>query len=88
MSEEYAQLLHRGSGSVLIAARDGENAGAQDVGQQMDDPVRITLVRDYASESIGDAQTALCLCEQHHSAVRGDPSAIEGGADLLASDCW
>ena len=25
---------------------------------------------------------------RHHPAVGGDPTAIEGGADLLASDCW
>jgi hypothetical protein len=28
------------------------------------------------------------LSEQHHAAVKDDPSAIEGGADLLAGRSW
>jgi hypothetical protein len=58
-------------------------AGAQDIGQQMDDPVPIALVGDYPGEFVGDTQPPLRLGEEHHSAVRGDPPAIEGGANLL-----
>jgi hypothetical protein len=56
---------------------------AQDIGQQMDDPVRIALVGDYPNQLVGDAQPPLRLSEQHHGAVEGDKSAIEGGPDLL-----
>ena len=54
----------------------------------MDDPVRIALVGDYPSESVGDTEAPLRLGEEHHPAIRRDPSAIEGGAHLLARYRW
>jgi hypothetical protein len=54
----------------------------------VDDPVRIAAVRDYPGEPIGDTDAPLRLGEEHHPAIRGDASAIEGSADLLASHCW
>jgi len=51
-------------------------------------PVRIALVWDYPGEVVRDAEAALRLGEEHHAAIRGDPSAIEGGADLLACYRW
>jgi hypothetical protein len=50
----------------------------------MDDSVRIAAVRDDLGESVGDAEAPLGLGEEHHPAVGGDPSTVEGGADLLA----
>jgi ATP-dependent DNA ligase len=41
-----------------------------------------------AGELVGDADPALRLSGQHHAAIRGDPAAIEGGADLLALYGW
>jgi hypothetical protein len=37
---------------------------------------------------VGDAQSAPRLREQHDAAIRRDPSAIEGGADLLVRNRW
>jgi hypothetical protein len=37
---------------------------------------------------VGDTQPTLCLGQQHHPAVRRDPSAIEGGSDFLPRDRW
>jgi hypothetical protein len=37
---------------------------------------------------VGDAEPALRLSEQYHSAIRGDPSAVKGDADLLALYYW
>jgi len=54
----------------------------------MYDPVRIALVGDHPGEVVRDAEAALRLGEEHHAAIRGDPSAIEGGADLLACYRW
>jgi hypothetical protein len=54
----------------------------------MGDPARIAAVRDHRSEAVGDAVSALCLSEQHHAAVRRDPTSIEGGAHLLAPNGW
>src|SRR5271169_6742654 len=44
--------------------------------------VRIMAVRDHLGEPISAAEPPLCLGEQHHPSVGGDPSAIEGGANL------
>jgi hypothetical protein len=65
---------------VFVAASDSKDAGAQDIGQQMDDPVRIALVGDHPGELVGDTKAPLRLGQEHHAAVRGDPSAIKG--------CW
>ncbi len=54
----------------------------------MDDSVRIALVGDRPGELVGDAEAPLCLGQQHHPAIRGDPSAVEGGAHLLACNRW
>src|SRR5690242_118784 len=54
----------------------------------MGDPVLIAPVRNYLGEPLGDAEPTLCLGEQHHAAIRRDPSAIKGGSDLLALNGW
>ena len=54
----------------------------------MDDPVRIALVGDYPDELVGDAEAPLRLGEEHHPAIRRDPSGIERGAHLLARYRW
>lgn len=74
--------------AVLIAAGDGEDPGAQDIGQQMGDPVRIALVRDHGGEPLGDAEPPLRLGQQHDTAIRTEPPAIEGSGDLFALDGW
>jgi hypothetical protein len=54
----------------------------------MDDPVRIALVGDYPGELVGDTEAPLRLGEEHHTAIRRDPSAIERGTHLLARYRW
>jgi hypothetical protein len=54
---------------VLIAAGDGEDAGAQDVGDAVRDQVRVTWVADQSGKLIGDAQATLRGGQQHHAAV-------------------
>ena len=71
---------------VFAAAGNGEDAGAQNIGQQMGDPVRIAPVGDYSGELVGDAQPPLRLRQQHDPAIGTDPSAVEGGGDRLAAD--
>jgi hypothetical protein len=53
----------------------------------MYDTARIALVGDYLGESVGDTEVPLRLGEEHHSAIRRDPSAIERTAHLLARYC-
>src|ERR1700676_5095576 len=72
----------------FVAAGNGEDTGAQNVGQQMGDPVRIAAIRDRPSEPFGDAEPMIGLGEQHDPAIGTDPSAVKGGGDLLAADGW
>jgi hypothetical protein len=37
---------------------------------------------------VGDTEASLRLGEEHHTAIRRDPAAIEGGAHLLARYRW
>ena len=54
----------------------------------MYDPVRIALVGDYPGELVGDTEAPLRLGEEHYTAIRRDPSAIERGTHLLARYRW
>ena len=74
--------------AVLITAGDGEDAGAQDVGQQVSNPLRIAAVRDHRGEPLGDAEPPFRLGQQHDAAVRTEAPAIEGSGDLFALDGW
>jgi hypothetical protein len=74
--------------AVLITAGNGENAGAQDIGQEMGDPLPIAPVRNHLGEPLGDTEPTLRLGEQHDAAIRSDPSAIKGSGDLLALNSW
>ena len=72
---------------ILVAAGDGEDAGAQDVGNEC----------GYRAGSRGSAITAASLSplraaarlpQQHHAAIRSDAPAVESGGDLLALHGW
>jgi hypothetical protein len=73
---------------VLIAAGNGEDAGAKDIGQQMGDAILIAPVGNHLGKPIGDVEPTLRLGEQHDAAIRSDPSAIKGGGDLLPLNGW
>ncbi len=73
---------------VLVAARDHEDAGAQNVGHGAREPVRITRIADHRGKPLGQAQALLGRGQQQHAAVRGDPFAVERGCDLFASNGW
>ena len=49
---------------------------------------RIARIVDALCQTFGDAQTPLDLGQQQHTAVRGQPPAVEGGCGFLASDGW
>ena len=54
----------------------------------MGDQGRIARIADQSGDPIDDADPPVGLGQQHHSAVRGDASAIEGRAHLLARYAW
>ena len=73
---------------VLVAAGDRQDACPQDVGQRVDHPRRVARVGDQRRQPVAEAELALGRGQQQHPAVRGEPSAVEGGGHLLAADRW
>jgi hypothetical protein len=71
---------------VLVAAGDRQDARPQDVRHRVDDPRRVARVRDQRRETVAEAELALRGGEQHHPAVRGQASAVEGGNQPLTVD--
>ncbi len=49
---------------------------------------RVAMIGHDARQSIGEAKPTLGASQQHHAAVRGQPSAIESGDDFLAFNRW
>ena len=50
---------------VLLAAGDGQDAGAQDIGQRVDDASRIARVGDLGGQLLGDSDAPLRQSQQH-----------------------
>jgi hypothetical protein len=73
---------------ILIAAGDGEHAGAQDVRDAVRHQPRIASVGDQRREPRGEADRSLGGSEQQHPAVRGQPPPVERRGDFLAPDGW
>ncbi len=73
---------------VLVSRADRQHARPQNIGQRMRRPRRIAPIRDQPRQSVRDPQAALRLSQKHHAAIRGDATAIEGGADFLAGEGW
>jgi hypothetical protein len=74
--------------AVLIAAGDGEDASAQDVGDAVGDEIGIAWVGDQRGQLVGDAQAPLGGGQQHHAASGGEAPTIEPGGDFPALDGW
>ena len=73
---------------ILVAASDGEHAGAQNIGDAVRHEQRVARIGNQICQPISDPQTPLGRGQQHDAAVRGDPAAVEGGSDFLAADGW
>ena len=74
--------------AVLIAARDGEDAGADHVCDRVRHAAWIAPIRDEARQPLGDPEPALGLGQEHDAAVGRQAPAIESGGDLLAGHGW
>ena len=70
--------------AILIAARDGEDAGADHVGDRVRHAAWSAPIRDEARQPLGDPEPALGLGQEHDAAVGRQAPAIESGGDLLA----
>ena len=73
---------------ILVAAGDGEHAGAQDIGDAVRHEQRIARVGDQARQPVRDPQAALGGGQQHDAAIGGDATTVEGRGDFLAADGW
>jgi hypothetical protein len=73
---------------IRIAAGNREDTRTQDVGDLMDDVRRAAVVRDQPGQRIHQAQPPVGAGQQQHAAIRTEPTAIEGGRDLLAAERW
>ena len=73
---------------ILVAAGDGENARAKNAVERMGDQQGIAWINDDGRELARHAQPALGLPQQHHAGIRGDATAVESRADLLAANRW
>jgi hypothetical protein len=73
---------------VLVAAGDGEHAGAQNVGDAVRHQQRIARVGNQRRQPWGKSDAPLGSGQQHHAAVGGEATAIERRGDFLAADGW
>jgi hypothetical protein len=74
--------------AVLIAARDGEDAGADQVAQSVRDACRIAPLGKHTGQLLGHPDPPIRQGKKHDASIRRQPAAIEGGRDLLASNGW
>ena len=85
-------MPHRDAGveavGIPVAHRDGEDARPDHVGERVRDARRIATIRHKTGETRGGAEATLRHREQHHAAIRGEPSTIDIGCDLPAADGW
>ncbi len=73
---------------ILVAASDGEHAGAQDVGHAVRHQGRIARIGDQPRQPVSDPQAPLGSRQQHDAAIGGDPATIKGRGDFLAARGW
>src|SRR5207244_1352153 len=76
------------SSAFFVAAGDCENPGTQNIGQPMDNPAGIAIVRDHCRKPLGEAKPPLRSRQQHDAAIRAEASAVKGGGDLFALYRW
>jgi hypothetical protein len=74
--------------AVLIAARDGEDAGADHIRDRVRHAAWIAAIRDEARQPLGNAEPALGLGQEHDTAVGRQAPTVESGGDLLAGHGW
>ena len=74
--------------AVLVAAGDGEDAGAQDGAERVGNQKRVARIGNHFGQLVRQPQPLPGLAKKHHPGVRGDAPAIEGGSDFLARDGW
>ena len=88
ISRKLGAFSQREIVGVLVAAGDGQNAGPQNVAEPVNDTHRIAPVGNDRRQLLANPKTAFGLGQNHHTAIRSDPPAVERGGDLLAANGW
>jgi hypothetical protein len=73
---------------VLVAAGDGEHAGAQNVLSTVRHQQRVAWISTQRRKAPGEADGPLDGSQQHHPIIRAPASAVECSNDFLAFDGW
>jgi len=73
---------------IFVTAGDRKYPCAQDIVQRMNHAGRIAWIGDAGGKLRANPHRTFCLCHQQNPAIRGQPTAIKGGCDFLASNRW
>ena len=73
---------------ILIAARDRQHAGAQNIVEIMDDGALVAPVGNATGKGGGQSHPSLGLRQEQDATVRGEPPAFERRRHLLVANCW
>ncbi len=74
--------------AILVAARDGEDAGADHVGKTVHDASRIAPLREDTRQLLRHPDTPVRHRQQHDAPIGGQPPTVKRGFDLLAGNSW
>jgi hypothetical protein len=71
---------------ILVAGRDQQGAEADHLGEPVLDPLGRPRVLEAARQALGDPKAPLDFGQDQNTAVRGQPSGVEGDVHRLAGD--
>ena len=74
--------------AILIAARDGQHARAQDIGDTVGDETWIARIGNQSGEPCRNAERLFNRPDKHDPAVGRQPPAIKRSRDFLAPHGW
>jgi hypothetical protein len=71
---------------ILIAGRDQQRPEADHLGEPVLDPLGRPWIFEAARQARGDAEAPLDFGQNQNTAIRGQPSGVEGDVHRLAGD--
>jgi hypothetical protein len=70
--------------TILIAAADCENTGADHIGETVSDARPVAAIRDAARQPLGNPEAPFGQREKHDAAIGSEAPAFEGGGHFFA----
>src|SRR5271166_3815177 len=71
-----------------VAAGDGEDTRAQNIGHRMSDQPGVAMVGDEGGQPVDQAKLLVDPGQQQNAAVGTDQATVESGCDLLLVNTW